>query len=146
MISFIDKLVRYLFNWSRKSSIWPVLFVNGCCSPEYMQVAGPRYDFERLGILPMPSVRHSDALLIVGIISRKMAKRIRLIYDQMPEPKYVVAMGACAISKGLFYDSYDVVRADEIVPVDVYVPGCPPRPEAIIHGLMVLREKIMRGK
>ena len=144
--ALIKKITGPLLRWGRKSSLWPVHFVNGCCSPEYMQLAGPRYDMERFGILPMPSVRHSDVLLIVGIISRKMAKRIKTLYEQMPDPKYVVAMGICSINKGPFYDSPFVVRADEIVPVDVYVPGCPPRPEAMLQGLLMLREQILRGK
>lgn len=142
----INNFIRRLMNWSRKSSLWPAHFVNGCCSPEYMQLAGPRYDMERFGVLLMPSVRAADAMFIVGVISRKMAKRIRMLYDQMPEPKYVIAFGSCAISKGPFYDSPFVVKAEEIVPVDVFVPGCPPRPEAWLQGILLLREKIWKGK
>ncbi len=137
---FLDKLV----GWARSYSLWPVHLVTGCCSPEFMQVAGPRYDMERYGILPMPSARYCDVLMIVGVLSRKMAKRVKMIYEQMPEPKFVMSVGVCPTNKGPFYDSYAVVRADEIVPVDVYVPGCPPRPEAIIHGFMVLREKVKK--
>lgn len=146
MVGIIDRFAGHVLRWGRKSSIWPAHFVNGCCSPEYMQLAGPRYDMERFGVLPMPSVRHADALFIVGVISKKMAKRIKMLYEQMPDPKFVIAIGSCAISKGPFYDSPFVVRADEIVPVDVYVPGCPPRPEAMLQGILMLREKIWKGE
>lgn len=140
----IRNILDYFGGWGRKYSLWPIHLVTGCCSPEFMQLAGPRYDMERFGILPMPSVRQCDVLLIVGVLTRKMAERIKVLYDQMPEPKYVVAIGACPLSKGPFYDSYNVVRADEIVPVDIYIPGCPPRPEAILQGMTLLMEKVRR--
>ncbi|MBS7637506.1 NADH-quinone oxidoreductase subunit NuoB [Candidatus Bathyarchaeota archaeon] len=140
----IYDVVEYIAGWARKFSIWPVHFVTGCCSPEFMQVSGSRFDMERLGILPFASVRQTDCLMIVGVISRKMGERVKYLYDQMGEPKYVVSVGACPTGKGPFHDSYSVVRADELVPVDVYIPGCPPRPEAIIQGMMLLQEKIKR--
>ncbi len=140
----IYNVVEYIAGWARKFSIWPIHFVTGCCSPEFMQVSGSRFDMERLGILPFASVRQCDCIMIVGVISRKMGERVKYLYDQMGEPKYVVSVGACPTGKGPFHDSYSVVRADEIVPVDVYIPGCPPRPEAIIHGMMLLQEKIKR--
>jgi NADH-quinone oxidoreductase subunit B len=111
-----------------------------------MQVSGARFDMERLGILPFASVRQCDCIMVVGIVSRKMADRVKYLYEQMGEPKYVVAVGACPTGKGPFYDSYSVVAIDEYVPVDVYIPGCPPRPEAIIHGMMELQEKIKKKK
>lgn len=140
----IYDVVEYIAGWARKFSIWPVHFVTGCCSPEFIQVSGSRFDMERLGILPFASVRQCDCIMIVGVISRKMGERVKYLYDQMGEPKYVVSVGACPTGKGPFHDSYSVVRADELVPVDVYIPGCPPRPEAIIQGMMLLQEKIKR--
>jgi NADH-quinone oxidoreductase subunit B len=112
-----------------------------------MAAVSPRFDLERFGVLPLPSLRQCDLLWITGLVTERMAKRIKMVYDQMPEPKYVVAFGACAISGGLFYDSYNVVKGvDKVVPVDVYVPGCPPRPEAMIQGIMLIQKKIREGK
>ncbi len=101
---------------------------------------------ERLGILPFASVRQCDCIMVVGVVSRKMAIRVKYLYEQMGEPKYVVSVGACPTGKGPFYDSYGAVKVDEYVPVDIYIPGCPPRPEAIIHGMMLLQEKIKNEK
>lgn len=137
-------VVDYIAGWARKYSIWPIHFVTGCCSPEFMQVSGSRFDMERLGILPFASVRQCDCIMVVGVVSRKMALRVKYLYDQMGEPKYVVSVGACPTGKGPFFDSYATVRVDEVVPVDVYIPGCPPRPEAIIHGMMILQDKIKK--
>lgn len=142
----VYNIVDYIDGWARKYSIWPIHLVTGCCSPEFMQVSGSRFDMERLGILPFASVRQCDCIMVVGVVSKKMAERVEYLYTQMGEPKYVVAIGACPIGKGPFYDSYSVVAIDEYVPVDVYIPGCPPRPEAIIHGMMKLQEKIRKGK
>ncbi|MHA2066019.1 MAG: NADH-quinone oxidoreductase subunit B [Candidatus Thorarchaeota archaeon] len=139
-------IIDFIDGWSHKYSIWPIHLVTGCCSPEFMQVSGSRFDMERLGILPMPSVRQCDCIMVVGIVSRKMAERVKYLYNQMGEPKYVVSVGACPTGKGPFYDSYSVVAIDEYVPVDIYIPGCPPRPEAIIHGMMELQEKIVKGR
>ncbi|RLE48669.1 MAG: hypothetical protein DRJ31_06705 [Candidatus Methanomethylicota archaeon] len=142
----VELVLRKVFDWSRHYSLWPAHFVTGCCSPEFMQTAGPRYDMERFGVLPLASVRQSDVLMVVGLVTKKMAKRIKLLYDQMPEPKYVMAIGACPISKGPFRESYSIVSLDEVVPVDVYVPGCPPRPEAILHGVMLLQRLVLEGR
>ena len=139
-------LIDFIDGWARKFSIWPIHLVTGCCSPEFMQVSGARFDMERLGILPFASVRQCDAIMVVGIVSRKMAERVKYLHHQMGEPKYVVSVGACPTGKGPFYDSYSVVAIDEYVPVDVYIPGCPPRPEAIIHGMMELQEKIKKER
>jgi len=139
-------LVRYLVNWSRLSSLWPVHLTTACCSVEFAASVSPRYDPERYGFLPATgSLRQSDVLIVEGTVTSKMAQRVRIIYDQMPDPKWVVAMGACAISGGLYAkDSYNVLQGvDDIVPVDVYVPGCPPRPETLLQGLLLLRNKIL---
>jgi NADH-quinone oxidoreductase subunit B len=111
-----------------------------------MQVSGSRFDMERLGVLPFASVRQCDCIMVVGVVSRKMALRVKYLYDQMGDPKYVVAVGACPTGKGPFHDSYAVVAVDDYVPVDIYIPGCPPRPEAIIHGMMLLQEKIKKER
>ena len=140
----VYNILDYVAGWSRKYSIWPIHFVTGCCSPEFMQVSGARFDMERLGILPFASVRQCDCIMVVGIVSRKMALRVKYLYEQMGDPKYVVAVGACPTGKGPFYDSYSAVAIDEYVPVDVYIPGCPPRPEAIIYGMMQLQEKVKK--
>jgi len=139
-------IIDLIDGWARKYSIWPIHLVTGCCSPEFMQVSGSRFDMERLGILPFASVRQCDCIMVVGIVSRKMADRVKYLYEQMGEPKYVVSVGACPTGKGPFHDSYSVVAIDEYVPVDVYIPGCPPRPEAIIHGMMELQTKIRKGR
>ena len=137
-------LIDWISSWARMYSIWPTHFVTGCCSPEFMQVSGARFDMERLGILPFASVRQCDCIMVVGIVSRKMALRVKYLYEQMGEPKFVVAVGACPTGKGPFWDSYAAVAIDEYVPVDVYIPGCPPRPEAIIYGMMQLQEKVRK--
>jgi NADH-quinone oxidoreductase subunit B len=140
----VYSLVDWISSWARMYSIWPTHFVTGCCSPEFMQVSGARFDMERLGILPFASVRQCDCIMVVGVVSRKMALRVKYLYDQMGEPKYVVAVGACPTGKGPFWDSYATVAIDEYVPVDIYIPGCPPRPEAIIYGMMKLQEKVRK--
>jgi NADH-quinone oxidoreductase subunit B len=139
-------LIDLIDGWARKYSIWPIHLVTGCCSPEFMQVSGSRFDMERLGILPFASVRQCDCIMVVGVVSRKMAERVKYLYEQMGEPKYIVSVGACPTGKGPFYDSYSVVAIDEYVPVDIYIAGCPPRPEAIIYGMMELQEKIKKER
>lgn len=130
-------------NWSRLSSIWYLLFGLACCGIELMQTGGPRTDLDRLGSVFRATPRQSDLMIVAGTLTHKMASRLRLLYDQMAEPKYVIAMGSCANCGGLFQLSYAVVKGvDKIVPVDVYVPGCPPRPEALTQGLLKLQEKI----
>lgn len=140
-----NEVYRKVVGWGRKYSLWPAHFITGCCCPEFMQVAGPRYDMERFGMLPLPSIRQADVMVIIGVLTRKMASRVKMLWEQMAEPKYAVAIGACPIDKGPFYDSYSVVRADEIIPVDIYVPGCPPRPEAMLQGFMLLQRKVKEG-
>ncbi len=143
-----NRVITKIVNWARLSSLWPVHFTTGCCSPEEMALFMPRYDAERFGVLMVPSsLRQCDFLVVLGLVTNKMAKRLKLVYDQMAEPKYVMAVGACAISGGLFYDSPTVLKGiDQILPVDVYVPGCPPRPEVWIQGIRLLQEKIRKGK
>ena len=144
----IGKPLGYAINWGRIWSLWPVHIETACCSVEFGAASSPRYDVERFGIIEaFGSLRQCDLIVVQGTITRKMAPRLRLVYDQMPEPKYVIAMGACAITGGLYFDSYNVLPGiDGVLPVDVYVPGCPPRPETLIQGCMLLQEKIKRMK
>ena len=144
----IDKPLGYAINWSKAWSLWPVHLETACCSVEFGAASGPRYDVERFGILEaFGSLRQCDLIVVQGTVTRKMAPRLRLVYDQMPEPKYVIAMGACVITGGLYFDSYNVLPGiDGVISVDVYVPGCPPRPETLIQGCMLLQEKIKRMK
>ncbi len=143
--NIITTTVDFLFNWARKSSLWFLTFGIKCCAIEMMTTASPRYDLERFGVIPRGSPRQSDLMIVAGPVCRKMVPVIKRLYEQMPSPKYVIAMGSCAISGGIFYSSYNVVRGvNRIVPVDVYVPGCPPRPEALMHGVIKLQEKIER--
>ena len=148
LVKAIDKPLGYAINWGRLWSLWPVHIETACCSVEFGAASSPRYDVERFGIIEaFGSLRQCDLVVVQGTITRKMAPRLRLVYDQMPEPKYVIAMGACAITGGLYFDSYNVLPGiDGILPVDVYVPGCPPRPETLIQGCILLQEKIKNMK
>jgi len=144
---FITTSFENLINWARTGSLHWMTFGLACCAIEMMQTAMPRYDLERFGAAPRASPRQSDVMIVAGTLVNKMAAPLRKVYDQMPEPKYVIAMGACAITGGLYFDSYNVLPGiDGILPVDVYVPGCPPRPETLIQGCMLLQEKIKRMK
>jgi NADH-quinone oxidoreductase subunit B len=134
-----------LINWARKSSLWPATFGLACCAIEMMNATSSRNDLARFGSeVFRASPRQADVMIVSGRVSRKMAPVLRRIYDQMPEPKWVISMGACATSGGVF-DNYAIVQGvDKIVPVDVYIPGCPPRPEMLIHAVMMLQEKVMK--
>ena len=134
-----------LMNWGRSNSIWPLTFATSCCGIEMMAAGASRHDFARFGIeVYRASPRQADVIVVAGTIVHRMAPVLKRLYDQMSEPKYVIAMGACAISGGpFFYNSYHVIRGVEhVIPVDVYVPGCPPRPEALLYGVMQLQRKI----
>jgi len=142
----ITTRLEYVFNWARKSSLWPVTFGLACCAIEMMAAGAARFDIDRFGAgIFRASPRQSDLMIVAGTVTLKMAPVVRKIYDQMPEPKWVISMGACANSGGLF-DSYSTLQGvDKIIPVDVYIPGCPPRPESLLYGFMRLQDKIQKS-
>ncbi len=144
---FITTKLDWVLNSARAYSLWPMTFGLACCSIEMIAyIAAPQHDFDRFGTVFRPSPRQSDLLLVAGTLTKKMAPVLRRVYDQMPEPRYVIAMGSCAGSGGIF-NTYSVVQGvDNIVPVDVYIPGCPPRPEALMHGIIKLQEKIQKER
>ena len=133
-----------LYSWARLSSLWPLLYGTACCFIEFAAMIGSRFDFDRFGLIPRSSPRQADLIILAGTLNMKMSQATLRLYEQMPEPKYVIAMGACMITGGMFSaDSYTAVRgADKILPIDVYIPGCPPRPEAIMDAIIKLRKKI----
>ncbi len=141
VLANIDTVIKAF----RAGSIWPMTFGLACCAFEMMQAYNARYDLDRMGIVPRGSPRQSDAMIVAGTLTNKMAPAFRKVYDQMPEPRYVVSMGSCANGGGYYHYSYSVVRGcDRIVPVDIYVPGCPPTAEALVYALLQLRRKIAR--
>ncbi|XP_029488119.1 NADH-quinone oxidoreductase subunit B-like [Oncorhynchus nerka] len=143
VITKLDDLV----NWARRSSLWPMTFGLACCAVEMMHMAAPRYDMDRFGVVFRASPRQADVMIVAGTLTNKMAPALRKVYDQMPEPRYVISMGSCANGGGYYHYSYAVVRGcDRIVPVDIYVPGCPPTAEALLYGTLQLQKKIKREK
>ena len=141
---FVTKL-NDLVNWARSGSMWPMTFGLACCAVEMMHAAAARYDLDRFGLVFRPSPRQSDVMIVAGTLCNKMAPALRKVYDQMAEPRYVLSMGSCANGGGYYHFSYSVVRGcDRIVPVDVYVPGCPPSAEALVYGILLLQKKIRR--
>jgi NADH-quinone oxidoreductase B subunit len=139
----LTTVAETFFNWARKSSVWPVTFGLACCAIEMMATFASRFDVERLGMVPWASPRHADLMIVSGTVTIKMAPMLERIYDQMPDPKWAVSMGSCANSGGPFRHGYHVVKGvDRVIPVDVYVPGCPPPPESLLNGLLLLQEQI----
>src|SRR5512145_463934 len=143
--NIITTTVDFIFNWARKSALWPMTFGLACCAIEMMATGASRFDMDRFGAgIFRPSPRQSDLIIVAGTVTLKMAPIVRRVYDQMPDPKWVISMGACSNVGGPF-DTYAVLQGvDHVIPVDVYVPGCPPRPEALLYGLMRLQDIIMR--
>ena len=141
VVANMDKLV----NWARTGSLWPMTFGLACCAVEMIHAYMSRYDLDRFGVVPRPSPRQSDVIIVAGTLTNKMAPAFRKVYDQMAEPRYVISMGSCANGGGYYHYSYSVVRGcDRVVPVDVYVPGCPPTAEALLYGVLQLQKKIRR--
>lgn len=144
---FVVANMDNLVNWARTGSLWPMTFGLACCAVEMMQAAAARYDMDRMGLVFRPSPRQSDVMIVAGTLCNKMAPALRKVYDQMAEPRWVISMGSCANGGGYYHYSYSVVRGcDRIVPVDVYVPGCPPTAEALMYGILQLQKKIKREK
>jgi NADH-quinone oxidoreductase subunit B len=144
--SFILTSVEAALNWGRASSIWPLTFGLACCAIEMMAAYASRFDLDRMGIIPRATPRQADLIIVAGRATIKIAPVVRRLWEQMPEPRYVISMGSCATCGGPFYyDNYSILKGiDQVVPVDVYVAGCPPRPEALIEGILKLQEKIKR--
>ncbi|KAA0201249.1 NADH-ubiquinone oxidoreductase 20 kDa subunit mitochondrial [Fasciolopsis buskii] len=132
-----------LINWARKNSLWPLTFGLACCAVEMMHIAGPRYDMDRFGVVFRASPRQSDVMIVAGTVTNKMAPAIRRIYDQMTNPKWTISMGSCANGGGYYHYSYSVLRGcDRVIPVDIYIPGCPPSAEALMYGTLQLQKRI----
>ena len=142
---FVTTKFNNLINWARSSAMWPMTFGLACCAVEMMHTYMSRYDLDRFGLVTRGSPRQSDVMIVAGTLCNKMAPALRKVYDQMPDPKWVISMGSCANGGGYYHYSYSVVRGcDRIIPVDIYVPGCPPTAEALLYGIMQLQKKIKR--
>jgi NADH-quinone oxidoreductase subunit B len=143
---FFTTTIDAVMNWAHSGSLWPMTFGLACCAVEMMHAAAPRYDLDRLGVIYRASPRQSDLMIVAGTLCNKMAPALRKVYDQMAEPRWVISMGSCANGGGYYHYSYSVVRGcDRIVPVDVYVPGCPPTAQALVYGVIQLQNKIKRN-
>jgi NADH-quinone oxidoreductase subunit B len=147
LVAPLDRLANFGINWARRNSLWSLTFGLSCCAIEMMATAAPKYDLDRFGMIFRATPRQADVMIVAGWVSVKMAPFIKRLYDQMPEPKYVIAMGGCACAGGPYRDSITIVKGvDRFLPVDVYVYGCPPRPENLISGILELRRKIAAEK
>jgi NADH-quinone oxidoreductase subunit B len=144
---FLTTTIDSLFAWAKSGAVWPVSFGLACCAVEMMHAGASRYDLDRFGMFFRPSPRQSDVMIVAGTLCNKMAPALRLVYDQMPDDKWVISMGSCANGGGYYHYSYAVTRGcDRIVPVDIYVPGCPPTAEALLYGILQLQNKIKHSK
>ncbi|HJM41729.1 MAG: NADH-quinone oxidoreductase subunit B family protein [Nitrospinota bacterium] len=144
--NILTTTLDYLVNWARKSALWPMTFGLACCAIEMMASGASRYDFDRFGIIFRATPRQSDVMIVAGTVTYKMAPVVRKVYDQMPEPRWVISMGSCSTAGGPFNTYSTLQGVDQIVPVDIYVSGCPPRPEALMWGVLKLQEKIQQEK
>ena len=138
--------VKSLKDWATAFSLWPIHFTTSCCGSEIAAVYNPRFDTERMGSLPWVSPRQTNLLLIEGTLTKKMGRAAQIVYQQMASPRFVIAMGACAIDGGIFHNSYNIVRPTDLFPIDVYIPGCPPHPEAVARAIILLQRKVKEHK
>ena len=147
-LEFLNKseLMKKTLSWGIDFSLWPVHLMTSCCGAEFAAAASPRFDLERLGFLPFGGPRQTNLIVVEGTTTIKMARVVKRVYEQMPSPKWVIAMGACAMDGGIFFNSYNTIVVREYLPVDAYVPGCPPRPEALARAVLLIQEKIKREK